>query len=175
MEYRVIDREHSSDILLKNDSFPLCGRMIPSYIDGKWAYSVQPFPEEDVTTMCFPDECYEFDRMSQNHVFIGAYDGETCVGLAVLADAWFRYMYLEDMKVSALFRGQGVGGGLIDFAMKIARERAYNGLYTIAQDNNLCACRFYIKMGFEIGGFDHRVYRGTSQEGKADIIFYLDG
>ena len=48
------------------------------------------------------------------------------------------------------------------------------GLYTIGQDNNLNACLFYLSCGFQIGGFDNKVYKGTSQEGKSDILFYLD-
>ncbi len=48
------------------------------------------------------------------------------------------------------------------------------GVYTIGQDNNLSACLFYLRNGFEIGGFDNRVYRGTGQEGKANILFYRD-
>ena len=55
-----------------------------------------------------------------------------------------------------------------------AQKRGYKGLYTIAQDNNLNACLFYLKTGFAIGGFDNRVYGGTSQADKADILFYLD-
>ena len=58
--------------------------------------------------------------------------------------------------------------------MAEARKRGYIGLFTQAQDNNLNACLFYLKTGFTIGGFDNRVYRGTKQEGKADIIFYRD-
>ena len=38
-------------------------------------------------------------------------------------------------------------------------------------DNNLSACLFYIKTGFKIGGLDTNVYKGTKQEGKADIFF----
>ena len=37
----------------------------------------------------------------------------------------------------------------------------------------LGACLFYIKEGFEIGGYDTHVYQGTNQQDKADIIFYL--
>ena len=48
------------------------------------------------------------------------------------------------------------------------------GLYTQGQDNNLGACRFYLKAGFRIGGLDTEVYKGTNQEGKADILFYRD-
>ncbi|MBR6607453.1 MAG: hypothetical protein IKK98_02130, partial [Oscillospiraceae bacterium] len=47
-------------------------------------------------------------------------------------------------------------------------------IYTQGQDNNLAACRFYLKHGFVIGGLDTMVYNGTSQQGKSDVIFYLD-
>lgn len=48
------------------------------------------------------------------------------------------------------------------------------GAVSGAQDTNLNACLFYLSVGFVIGGFDNRLYTGTSQAGKADITFYLD-
>lgn len=174
MECRVIDKEHSGDINLKNEPFSLYGKVVPTYSNEKWGYSIQLFPENEVTEMCFPDEGYDYDELAEDHVFIGAYDGGKCVGLAVLTDGIFKYMYLDDLKVSHEYRRQGVGRALMEKAMEIARQRNYNGIYTIGQDNNVSACKFYLKAGFEIGGFDNHVYRGTSQESKADIIFYLD-
>ena len=46
VEIKLIDAAHKADILLKNDPFPLYGRMIPDYIDEKWGYSIQKFPPE---------------------------------------------------------------------------------------------------------------------------------
>ena len=174
MECRVIDKEHSKDIHLKNESFSLYGKVIPTYLDEKWSYSIQFFPENEIAEMCFPDENYDYDELVKNHVFIGAYDGEKCVGLAVMADDMFRYMYLDDLKVCQEYRKQGIGKALVEKAIEVAHERNYRGIYTIGQDNNVSTCKFYLKTGFEIGGFDNRVYRGTSQEHKANIIFYLD-
>ena len=59
-------------------------------------------------------------------------------------------------------------------AKEVAKLRNYNGIYTRAQDNNLGACMFYLKNGFVIGGIDTLVYKGTSQEGKIDILFYTE-
>lgn len=171
---RIIDKEHSQDINLKNEPFLLFGRLIPTYTEEKWSYSTVLFPENEISEMCFPEEGYDYEELEKDHVFIGAYDGEKCVGLAVLSDAWFKYMYLDDLKVVKEYRNQGVGKALIEKAMEVAGERNYNGIYAIGQDNNLGACRFYLSIGFEIGGFDNRVYRGTKQEQKADIIFYRD-
>lgn len=174
MEYRVIDKAHSRDINLKNEPFSLYGKVIPTFLDGKWNYTIQTFPEKEVVEMCFPDENYDYDELIKNHVFIGAYDGERCVGLAILADDMFKYMYLDDLKVSQEYRKQGIGKALMEKAIEVAHQRNYNGIYTIGQDNNVSACKFYLKLGFEIGGFDNHIYRGTSQEHKANIIFYLD-
>lgn len=44
----------------------------------------------DAGEMCFPDEDYDYDSLANDHVFVGAYDGDKCVGLAVLADDWFK-------------------------------------------------------------------------------------
>ncbi|MBR2263926.1 MAG: GNAT family N-acetyltransferase [Firmicutes bacterium] len=169
---QVIDRDHAADIRIPNEPFALVGRMIPRYLDEQWGYDVEMF--DTPSEMCFPDENYDYDAMCKDHVFVGAYEDDRCIGLAVLADGFFKHMYLEDLKVDRAYRGTGVGRRLIRTANEIALDRGYHGLYTIGQDNNLIACRFYLSAGFRIGGLDTEVYKGTSQEGKADIIFYLD-
>lgn len=174
IETRIIDAEHKQDINIPNEPFSLFGRMIPSYDDEQWQYSVVRFKEDEIGEMCFPDENYDYDELSKNSIFIGAYDGSKCVGLAVLQHAMMKYMYLYDLKVNSAYRGQQVGKMLIDKAKALAISQGYNGLYTQGQDNNLGACLFYLKNGFVIGGLDTHIYAGTSQEGKSDILFYLD-
>lgn len=173
-DIRIIDEKHMSDINIPNEPFLLFGRMIPSYINEQWSYSVVRFEKSDCREMCFPDENYDYKAMCGKSTFLGAYDGETCVALAILQDAWMKYMYLYDLKVSKAYRRQGVATALIEKAKEICTEKGYRGLYTQGQDNNLSACLFYLKSGFRIGGFDSEVYKGTKQEGKADIIFYID-
>ena len=171
---RVITRERQEDIRLKNHPFKLFGLMLPSYQNGKWDHSELLFPAENVTEMCFPDEDYDYEEMSRNSVFLGTYDGDACVGLAVLQEDFFKYMYLCDLKVNPDRRGQGVGGALIRACRKEAVRRGYRGIYTQGQDNNLGACRFYLRMGFQIGGLNTHIYKGTAQEHKKDILFYCD-
>ena len=109
IEIRIIDPAHKMDIRIPNEPFPLWGRMIPSYENETWHYTVEEFAPQDISEMCFPDEDYDYDSLAGNHVFVGAYDGDQCVGLAVLADDWFKYMYLDDLKVCKRYRKQGVG------------------------------------------------------------------
>ena len=157
------------DCNLPNEAFSLWGRMVPSLSDGKWEYTVQPFAERE--EMCFPDCAYD---PADGGCYLGAYDGGKCIGVAVLRRGWFRYLYLEDLKVKRECRRKGAGALLIQACMEEAQQAGLLGVYTVAQDNNLSACLFYLKNGFEIGGFDNRAYRGTSQEHKADIYFYRD-
>ena len=174
IEIKLIDENHKLDINILNEPFKLLGKMIPSYTNEKWSYTVEQFDETDITEMCFPDENYDYDKMSPNHIFIGAYDEDICVGLAIMRQAMMKYMYLYDLKVNAAYRGKHIGTMLIEKSKEIALKHGYCGLYTQGQDNNLNACLFYLKNGFVIGGLDTHVYTGTSQEGKNDILFYCD-
>lgn len=169
---RFIDKEHASDINIKNEPFRLFGRMLPCYQDGKWSFSTQE--SETVKWDLFPDENYDFEEMEKDYVFIGAYDGSVCIGLAILQKQWNKYIYLHDLKVNRSYRGQHIASKMIDVSCVYASEHGYRGVWTIGQDNNLAACLFYIRNGFRIGGLDTDVYIGTSQEGNADIYFYKE-
>lgn len=160
----------AADTFPKNDPFPLIGRMIPQYDGARWTYTTAAFSENECGEMVFPEE--EYDLSADGFFYIGAFDGGSCIGLSVWQREWFRYLYLYDLKVNSAYRGQGIGRRLIDAGMKIARDNGMIGVYTIGQDNNLAACRFYVKCGFAIGGLNTRVYDGTKQEGKRDIYFY---
>lgn len=174
IEIRIIDAEHKQDINIPNEPFSLFGRMIPSYSNEQWQYSVVYFKEDEISEMCFPDENYDYGELSKNSVFVGAYDGDNCIGLAILQHAMMKYMYLYDLKVNMDYRGQQIGQRLIEMSKEVAVSWGYRGIYTQGQDNNLGACLFYLKNDFVIGGLDTHVYTGTSQEGKSDILFYLD-
>lgn len=169
---QLIGKENASDINIKNEPFKLFGRMLPSYQNSKWNYSI--IENENIEWQCFPDEEYNFEQMEKEYVFLGAYDGPSCIGLAILKHNWNKYIYLYDLKVNSAYRGQHIATKLIKSAYKYAKEHDYNGIWTIGQDNNLAACLFYINNGFRIGGLDTDIYTGTSQEDKADIYFYKD-
>ncbi len=169
-----IDKTLSKDINIPNNSFPLCGRMLPTY-NGKWNYTTEALAGKDCSEMVFPDENYDFDTLAKSSIFVGAYtDDGICIGLAIYQWSWNKYLYLYDLKVNADYRHLGIGTKLIEEGKKIAVENGYNGIYTQGQDNNLVACLFYVKTGFQIGGLDTMRYKGTKQEGKSDIVFYLD-
>lgn len=169
---RFVEKENASDINIKNEPFKLFGRMLPCYQNGKWSYSV--IENEKIEWDIFPNENYIYENMEKEYVFVGAYDGSVCIGLAILKHQWNQYLYLHDLKVNSAYRGQHIATKMIQTAYEYAKEHGYRGIWTIGQDNNLAACLFYVNNGFRIGGLDTDVYMGTKQEGKSDIYFYKD-
>lgn len=173
LKIRVIGADRKADINIPNEPFKVFGKFIPSFINGQWSYETRLFDKENVKEMTFPNENYNYDKMVDS-IFIGAYDNEKCVGLAILQPAYFKYAYLYDLKVNREYRRKHVGENLIAEVRKTAKQLGYSGIYTQAQDDNLGACLFYLKAGFYIGGLDTNVYKHTPQAGKSDIIFYSD-
>lgn len=169
IEIKAIDESHQKDINLPNQPFEIWGKMKPSLIDGKWDYQIEKF--QRTSKQVFPNEEYQYDA---NLIYLGAYFQDQCVGLAILRKGMFKYLYLDDLKVNKEYRQHGIGSKLIKACIDRASQMKMQGIYTIGQDNNLSACLFYLKQGFEIGGFNNHDYRGTPQEGKADIYFYYD-
>lgn len=175
IEIKRIDETAKNDINLPNESFTLWGKMLPTYDGKKWSYTTEQYETSNIHEMVFPDENYDFDQLKSDHFFIGAYNelGQ-CIGLAIYKHDFYKYLYLADLKVCKAHRGHNIGNLLIEEGKKVAIENGYQGIYTIGQDNNLSACSYYIKTGFEIGGLNTHEYKGTNQADKSNIYFYLD-
>lgn len=172
MDIHFIDETHATDINIPNEPFPISGRMVVTYNGDGWKHTEKLLPPDQITEMTFPEENYQYQEM-KNYIFIGAYEGEECVGLAVLTPIFNPCLFLYDLKVKSKMRGKGIGKQLVDASYRFAKENGYAGLYTVGQDNNLNACLFYLACGFEIGGLDTKIYKNTKQSGKFDICFYL--
>lgn len=92
--------------------------------------------------------------------------------MLVLRADWNGYAYIEDICVVQAARGQGVGSALIERAKAWARERELSGLALETQDNNLLACRFYARRGFQIGGVNTMLYRKFRQPYCEETAIY---
>lgn len=173
VDYREITKESELDLRLPNESFDVFGKLIVSRLNENWKTDIELFSE--VHSIVFPNEAYQFEEMNKDGFALGAYEGGNCIGLAVFKANWNSYMYVYDLKVNQKFRKKGIAEELISRGLKIALKLGYVGLYTVAQDNNIAACTFYLKQKFIIGGLNTNDYKHTKQEGKSDIYFYLEG
>ena len=104
MEIRFIDEKHAADINIPNEPFPIRGRMVITYNGDRWEHTEKLLPSEQIEEMTFPDENYNYHEM-KDYVFIGAYEGADCIGLAILTPVFNPCLFLYDLKVKCKMRG----------------------------------------------------------------------
>lgn len=93
--------------------------------------------------------------MSQDdRIVYVAMDADECVGQIRIVKDWNRFAYIENIAVRMTYRKQGIGRMLLETAERWAKEKELIGLSLEAQNDNLIACRFYEKEGFQLGGVD---------------------
>lgn len=173
LEILPLSQENWKDLNRANQPFEIVGRLKPALRDGRWSWDEELFPTTHTKT--YENESDDFfarhmDRPDKA-VYL-AYAGGECVGQLVLRKAWNGYAFIEDICVAQSARGQGVGTALIQKAQEWAESRGLTGLALETQDNNLLACRFYIRQGFQIGGVNTLFYRNFHNPETA-VFWYL--
>lgn len=103
-------------------------------------------------------------------VFLAYEDGQV-TGHIRLCQWWNRFGYVEDLVVDRRFRRRGIGRKLIAQAQLWAVEQHLPGLMLETQDNNVGGCQLYAQCGFELAGFDRRLYQGL-HPGTEEIALY---
>jgi streptothricin acetyltransferase len=151
-------------------AFEVSARLVISAGAGKLAYTVAAVPPYEKR---YPAEAVDYagyigqpDRV----VYLAYVDGRTA-GEMRLCRWWNRFGYVEDIVVDRPFRRRGVGGALIGRAKQWAQRTGLPGMMLETQDNNVAACRLYARCGFELAGFDRRLYQGL-HPGTDEIALY---
>lgn len=174
LKVEIITDSNQAALRVKNEPFPLVGKLDVVRLQNQWAYNIMFCPAAQVRWQTFPQENYQLDDVVAQGFALGAFDGQKPVGLGIFVKQAGKYLYLADLKINASYRGQELGTQILKSSLLLAQELGYVGIYTIAQDNNLNACLFYLNFGFEIGGLNTRIYDHSVQAGKADVYFYYE-
>jgi ribosomal protein S18 acetylase RimI-like enzyme len=103
-------------------------------------------------------------------VYLAYQDGQVA-GEIRLRRFWNRYAYIDDIVVDIHHRRRGIGTALIEQAKRWAQEKGLAGIILETQNNNVGGCRLYQKCGFELAGFDRRLYHGLNP-GTDEIALY---
>lgn len=142
------------DIHKTNDSFNIYGRVVPSLQSGRWSYTEELYDETRETR--FPDDQLDWSHYinREDQALFLAYMNNTCIGQIRIITDWNRFCYIENIATKKDYRGSGVGKLLLHKAEEWAKQRKLIGMSLEAQDDNLGACRFYVKQGFILGGAD---------------------
>ncbi|MFE0013606.1 GNAT family N-acetyltransferase [Mesorhizobium sp. NPDC059054] len=112
----------------------------------------------------------------------GEWDEDSALFVAMLDDApvgrlsvtrnWNGYGLLDHFGVDRQHRAGGIGNRLFEQAKSWAREQGLPGLSLETQNNNLTACRFYERQGFQLGGIDRFFYRGLHPGTREIALFW---
>ncbi|WP_226618155.1 GNAT family N-acetyltransferase [Cytobacillus firmus] len=142
------------DINKTNDYFKVFGKVVPSFQSGKWSFEENLFDE--TKEIRFPDDQLDWGLYinREDKALFLAYKNNSCIGQIRIIKDWNRFCYIENIAAKKEFRGYGIGKLLLTKAEEWAKQRKLIGMSLEAQDNNLGACRFYVKQGFILGGVD---------------------
>ncbi|UOQ44871.1 GNAT family N-acetyltransferase [Halobacillus salinarum] len=142
------------DVNAVNDPFPIFGKIVPSFHHGSWSTEEVLFAEPEETS--FPDDHLDWESYidrDEKALFL-AYLHDECIGQLRIIKDFTRFCYIENIAVKKEVRKHGVGALLLKKAEEWARGHQLIGLSLETQDDNLAACRFYMKHGFQLGGMD---------------------
>ena len=156
-----------------NQPFDVIGRFVPSYDGDKWSYKEILYGEK--TQKTYENEAIDpkdYIDSSKRAVFL-AVCNDLCIGTVYISVGWRGMGYIEDLSVDTAYRHMGVGKKLMDSAVNWCREQRLNRIVLETQDNNLQACRFYVKYGFELCGIDTKKYVFTEYENEISLYFYM--
>jgi len=137
-----------------NEHFPIIGKILPRFSKGIWSYEEELY--DTPSEIRFPDDKLDWSAYieSSEKIVLLAFHEDTCIGQIRLVKDWNRFAYIENIAVKKDFRKSGVGHLLLKAAETWAKEQSLIGLSLEAQNDNLIACRFYVKEGFVLGGVD---------------------
>ena len=149
-----LKEELIEDINQTNDYFKVFGKVVPSFQSEKWSFEEKLFDEPKVIR--FPDDQLDWSQYinSEDKALFLAYKNNHCIGQIRIIKDWNRFCYIENIAAKKEVRGHGIGKLLLAKAEEWAKERKLIGMSLEAQDDNLGACRFYVKQGFILGGVD---------------------
>jgi GNAT superfamily N-acetyltransferase len=83
--------------------------------------------------------------------------------------------YIWDIRVHPDYQDQGIGTQLFQKAVRWSKDNGYKQLCVETQNNNVRACRFYLKQGCRLGAvhrYAYVVYPPLAHE--TQLIWYLD-
>lgn len=139
--------------------------------EGDWpahARPVEPYPKSYGFD---PAELKTYVATEDKALFVVTGD-EAPVGYITLSASWNNFAFVDDLAVDAQWRGTGAAQRLMQRAIEWTKEKGLPGLRLETQSNNVAACRFYLRQGFTLGGYDRHLYEGLSPGTRETALFF---
>ncbi len=169
----AINARNVSDVGKCDAEFTIDSRLVLQVDHGQISYSIEPLPLTKKRYAGHDVDYTTYINASDKTIFFAYLDGRLA-GQIILLKYWNQFGYIEDIAADAGFRRRGIGRALIDHALRWSQELNLAGLMLETQDNNVSACKFYERCGFQLGGFDRYLYKGINpQTAEVALYWYL--
>jgi len=159
------------DVGTCNGEFTIDAKLVLHADNSDIRYTIVDAP---MTTKRYGEEDVDYASYIGNpdkSVFFAYADGRFA-GQITLRKSWNGYACIENIVVDTRFRRQGIGNQLISRAKQWAQQRNLAGLSLETQNNNVNACRFYERCGFQLGGFDSQLYKGINRDTDEIALYW---
>ncbi len=163
------DERFVSDFEACDFSFEVTAEAVPPF-DGPGLSGTMPVDAYRKTYDADPVELLEAAAESDAALFVARAEGRM-LGYIALSIGWNGYAEIDDIAVDASARRSGVAVAMMDKAVNWAREHSLAGLRLETQSNNVAACRFYARYGFELAGYDRYLYTALNP-GTREVALY---
>lgn len=117
-----------------------------------------------------PEDLMDASEEPDAVLFVARADGRLA-GYIALSKAWNGFAEVDDIAVDRTARRAGVAKALMDRAVSWAKKNGLPGIRLETQSNNVAACRFYERYGFELAGYDRHLYSAL-KPGTREIALY---
>jgi GNAT superfamily N-acetyltransferase len=122
-----------------------------------WKVELTLKPLEKVFEKCSESKLFE-EHVEEPRAFAAELDGEQIGWIEVWYERWNNRMRVWEFLVREGFRRKGIGTLLMNYAVKLAKEKWARMLVLETQSCDVPAIDFYLKFGFELIGFDAAAY-----------------
>jgi ribosomal protein S18 acetylase RimI-like enzyme len=169
---RPLTLSNLSDAGQCDGAFWVDSRLVLSAEDGRVQYTVVSTPPYEKRYPVEPIDYAAYVGQPDKAVFLAYVNGQVA-GQIRLCRWWNGFGYVDDIVVDRTVRRHGVGAALMEQAKQWGLDKGLPGLRLETQDNNVAACRLYARCGFELAGFDRRLYHSLHPgTGEVALFWY---
>lgn len=151
-------------------SFEITSEVLPPF-DGPGLGGIAELEAYRKTYDTNPAELMETAAEDDAALFV-VRDADRMLGYIALSISWNGYAEIDDIAVDASARRSGVAVVMVDKAVEWAREHSLAGLRLETQSNNVAACRFYARYGFELAGYDRYLYTALNPDTREVALYW---
>ncbi len=92
--------------------------------------------------------------------------------LDVEEETWRNTAWIWNIMLDVEARGQGIGREMLNHTISWGRRRGLRAILLETQSNNFPACKFYLRMGFQLVGINTMFYTNQDMERDEVALFW---